>query len=90
MIDMIVVILIFFGVFFMATGVVGLVRMSDVFSRMHATSTATTMGTACLISAGILEFRVEIQSLTLILVVAFLFVTAPTGNHLLARAVAEK
>ena len=41
-----VVVLVAFGVFFLAVGTVGLLRFPNVYNRMHATSKPTTLGTA--------------------------------------------
>jgi multicomponent Na+:H+ antiporter subunit G len=86
MIDILASGLVLIGCVFMSVGSIGLVRLPDVYSRMHATSTATTLGTASILSGGFLVFLEDGSGLTLLVTLFFLFLTAPTGSHLVARA----
>jgi multicomponent Na+:H+ antiporter subunit G len=73
------------GTFFLVVGTVGLLRLPDVYNRMHATSKATTLGAASLFLAGFVTF-VDAQGLTSLVGIVFLFLTAPTGAHMISRA----
>ena len=73
------------GVFFLVVGTVGLLRLPDVYNRMHATSKATTLGAASLFLAGFVTF-VDGEGLTSLVGIVFLFLTAPTGAHMISRA----
>jgi len=73
------------GTFFLVVGTVGLLRFPDVYNRMHATSKATTLGAASLFLAGFVTF-VDAQGLTSLVGIVFLFLTAPTGAHMISRA----
>lgn len=75
------------GTFFMLAGSVGLLRLPDVLTRMHAAGMTDTMG-AGLVLAG-LCFQVEVGSATvrLVLAILFLWFTSPVATHALARAV---
>lgn len=79
--------LILAGSFFLLAGAVGILRLPDVFARMHAAGMTDTMG-AGLVLAG-LCFQVEAGSATLrlVLVILFLWFTSPVATHALARAV---
>ena len=47
--DMLSVLLLFFGVLFILVGSIGLLRMPDVFTRMHAAGITDTIGAAAII-----------------------------------------
>jgi len=79
-------ILILMGLFFLSIGTLGLLTLSTTLERMHATSEATTLGVGFMVIAGALEFYPDGIYLSAILAVVFLFLTAPTGAHMIARA----
>lgn len=74
------------GTFFLAVGTIGLLRLPDVYNRMHATSKATTLGASSLFLAGFIYYGPEGAGLTSLIGILFLFLTAPTGAHLISRA----
>jgi multicomponent Na+:H+ antiporter subunit G len=82
----VVVALIAVGLFFLTVGTVGLVRLPDVYNRMHATSKATTLGAASIFLAGFAYFGPQGAGLVSLVGIVFLFVTAPTGAHMISRA----
>jgi multicomponent Na+:H+ antiporter subunit G len=77
-----------FGLFFLLTGTLGLLRFRDVYARMHATSKSTTLGVTGVLLAALLYFRsLGLSSgLKESLIIGFLFLTAPVGAHMIARA----
>lgn len=79
-------ILIALGLFFLSVGTLGLIRLPGTFNRMHATSKATTMGTGLILIAGAVNFYPEGAAFQAIIALIFLFITAPTGAHMIARA----
>lgn len=74
------------GSFFLMVGTIGLLRLPDVYNRLHATSKATTLGAASMFLAGFTYFGPGGYGLTSLLGIAFLFLTAPTGAHMISRA----
>jgi multicomponent Na+:H+ antiporter subunit G len=74
------------GAVFLTVGTVGLLRLPTVYNRMHATSKATTLGAASIALAGAARFGPGGEGLTALVTVLFLFLTAPTGAHLISRA----
>ena len=82
----VVVALVAVGSFFLAVGTVGLLRLPDVYNRLHATSKATTLGAASIFLAATAYYGPTGPGLTSLVGIVFLFVTAPTGAHLIARA----
>ena len=82
----VVVALIIVGSFFLTVGTVGLLRLPDVYNRMHATSKATTLGASSILLAGFVYYGPQGAGLTSLVGIVFLFLTAPTGAHLISRS----
>jgi multicomponent Na+:H+ antiporter subunit G len=74
------------GLFFMLVGAVGILRMPDVFTRLHAAGMTDTMGAGFLILGMCLQAGVGLVLVRLIFVYAFLLFTSPISTHALARA----
>jgi len=76
------------GAAFTFIGSLGLVRLSDFYTRLHGPTKATTLGVGCLLVASSIFFSVTGDGLSLheILVTLFLVITAPISAHLLAKA----
>jgi multicomponent K+:H+ antiporter subunit G len=76
------------GAFFVLVGSIGLLRLPDFLSRLHAPTKATTLGLGGLLLASMIHFSVQRGDLSLheLLVVLFLFFTAPVGAYILAKA----
>ncbi len=75
------------GAGFTLVGSIGLVRMRDVFQRMHAPTKASTLGVGCLLAASALAGLLDERGLSFneLLIALFLFVTAPVSAYLVAR-----
>jgi multicomponent K+:H+ antiporter subunit G len=76
------------GSFFALVGSIGLVRLPDFYSRLHGPTKATTLGVGSMLAASVVHFSAATgtPSLHEILVLLFLFMTAPVSAHLLAKA----
>ena len=81
-----VLLLVAVGSFFLVVGTVGLLRLPNVYNRMHATSKATTLGAASIALAGFVYYGPGGSGLNALVTVGFLFLTAPTGAHMISRA----
>ena len=86
MIDAFAAVLLVGGAAIAAVGGLGLVRFPDVFTRMHAATKAATVGVIAMTAAAAAEAGAPSGVLVLLLVVALLFLSAPLGMSLLARA----
>lgn len=76
----------FLGALFMLIAAIGIVRMPDLFTRMQAATKTGTAGAGCvLVGTALFMLQTQVTSKVL-LVVAFLFLTAPVAAHMLARA----
>ena len=83
------------GLFFMLVGTLGVLRLPDVYTRLHAAGMTDTMGAGLLILGMLLQ---TIQGILhgettwwfvlvrLILIYLFLLFTSPIATHALARA----
>lgn len=85
--DVIVIILLAGGLFFFAVGVLGLIRLPDVFSRMHATAKSDTLGAGLILTALIVHYGAQSAALRLGAIILFVTLTTPVATHLIARAV---
>lgn len=78
------------GAFFFFVGTTGLIRMPDVFCRMHATTKCDTLG-AGMILVGLMIFNgLSMISLKLLLILIFIWLTNPTAAHIIAKAEYKK
>ncbi len=74
------------GSFFTLVGMIGLVRMPDVFTRMHAASVTDTLGAGLLLAGLMLQAGLSLVALKLLFIAALLFFTGPVITHALAQA----
>lgn len=77
--------LVILGVLVMTVGVYGVVRMPDVYTKLHATSKAVFLGVISLCAASLATGQPEIIYRAL-LIAAFLIVTTPISAFVIARA----
>lgn len=79
-------ILLVIGAAFSLTASVGILRLPDIYSRMHAASKAGTLGSGLMLIA-LAVFSGDVGTVTRALAgVVFFLLTAPVAAHLLARA----
>jgi multicomponent Na+:H+ antiporter subunit G len=74
------------GLFFMSIGAVGIIRMPDVYHRLHAATKCTTLGLVGLLLAAIFHVHTLDVVTKALLTLAFTFVASPVGSHMLAKA----
>ena len=83
------------GLFFMLVGTLGILRMPDVYTRLHAAGMTDTMGAGLLLVGMALQTVVDMMHgetgywlvlVRLVFVYAFLLLTSPIATHALARA----
>jgi multicomponent K+:H+ antiporter subunit G len=88
LIELGIALLILIGAAFTCLGSFALLRLRDFYSRLHGPTKATTLGVGSLLVASTLFFSWHDPGISLheILVAVFLFITAPVGAHLMAKA----
>jgi len=74
------------GGLFCAIGALGLVRMPDFYTRMHAASVVDTLGAALLLGGMMLQAGFTLVAVKLAMIGVLLFFTSPAATHALARA----
>lgn len=99
--DILTVIALLWGLFFMFVGALGIWRLPDFFNRTHAASKCVTLGISGLLIAAVLHFAAVFVSpqgggpaweslvgaaTKAVLIIIFLYTAAPVGSHMLARA----
>ncbi len=74
------------GLFFVVVGAVGVLRMPDVYTRLHAAGMTDTMGAGLILIGLTFQAGPTLVAVRLMLVWAFLLFTNPISTHALARA----
>lgn len=78
--------LIIAGVFFVLAGAIGVIRLPDFYTRVHAAGMTDTLGAELIVLGLIVQAGFSQTSLKLVLVAFLLFLTSPTATHALANA----
>lgn len=85
-IDLLSWFLIVVGGAFGIIGGIGLLRLPDFFSRIHAASVTDSMCAPCIIGGLMLQSGLTLVTVKLAFLLVFLFLTSPTASHALAKA----
>jgi multicomponent K+:H+ antiporter subunit G len=90
-IDLLASLLLVAGGGFALVGAIGLVRLRDLYSRLHAPTKASTLGVGGALLASMLVFGWTGQRLVIheLLITVFVFLTAPIAAHLLIKSALE-
>jgi multicomponent Na+:H+ antiporter subunit G len=87
MINILSSVLIAMGILVLAFGVIGILRLPDFYTRMHAAGKTDSLG-AILIIAGFalcnaqsLSFADVLVSIKILIIALFIFVASPTATH---------
>lgn len=74
------------GVIFMFLGSIGIVRLPDFFSRVHAASKVDTVG-ICIVILGVACIEgISLDAVKVLLAALFIMMTNPVSAHALARS----
>ena len=74
------------GSFSLIIGALGVLRLPDVYTRMHAASITDTLGAGSIILGLILQAGLTLVAGKLFLILVFLFFTSPASSFALAHA----
>jgi multicomponent Na+:H+ antiporter subunit G len=72
------------GVAFMVISAIGVLRLPDMYTRMHAAGKAATLGVICVLLAAGLYYPDYL--IRMVLLILFFFLTAPVATTAMARA----
>ena len=78
------------GIFFILTGSIGILRLPDVFARIHAAGMIDTAGSAFIILGMILQSGLSLITAKLVFIGIFIFFTSPITGHVTANLARKK
>jgi multicomponent Na+:H+ antiporter subunit G len=74
------------GAVFSVIGAVGLIRMPDFYTRVHAASVTDTVGAGLLLVGMMLQAGFTLVTVKLIIIGLLILFTSPTATHALCKA----
>ena len=74
------------GSAFALIGAYGMLRLPDVYARMHGAGMVDTLGSGLILVGLMFQAGLSMVTVKLILVLVFIFFTSPTTTHALAQA----
>ncbi|MDG2312702.1 MAG: monovalent cation/H(+) antiporter subunit G [Alphaproteobacteria bacterium] len=74
------------GGFFCITGMIGLIRLPDLFTRLHGASVTDTLGAGFIVIGLILQSGFTLVTAKLIIIMGLILLTSPVATHALAQA----
>jgi multicomponent Na+:H+ antiporter subunit G len=80
------VILLIGGAFFLLTSAVGLIRLPDFYTRVHAVGKAETLGAMLMLGGLALYNGLALSSIKLLIILVFIAIANPTATHVTSRA----
>lgn len=84
--DVAIAVLLAGGFVFHAVAALGVLRMPDFYTRLHAVSKAETLGVLLTLAAVVVWVGPSITAVKVIFVAVFLFLANPTSTHVIGRA----
>lgn len=86
--ELIISVLLILGGLFVLVGSIGLLRLKDLYVRLHAPTKATTLGLGSILMASMVYMYDSHghMSVNELLITLFLVITAPVTAHILAKA----
>ena len=86
MIDVLTTLMWVAGAAFALLAALGVLRMPDVFTRMQASTKASTLGLGCLLVGAALQLGDFASVIRVVSIMAFILLTTPVAAHVIARA----
>ena len=84
--EIIVAIFILLGSFFMLLAAIGFLRFRDTLSRLHATTKAPSFAMLLMVLAVCIYFGSAVVILKAVLLILFIYLTAPLAAHSISKA----
>ncbi len=88
--NLVIALLTIVGSLFILIAAIGLLRFNNFYSRLHATTKATSFGLLWLVIGVALFFSSAIVWLKAVLVMLFIYLTAPLAAHATAKSDEDK
>ncbi len=74
------------GSAFAVIGGIGVIRLPDVFTRMHGAGITDTLGAGLILTGLMFQGGWSLVTVKLVMILGFLLITSPTATHALAKA----
>lgn len=74
------------GGFFAVVGGIGVLRLPDVYTRLHGSGMTDTMGAGLILTGLMFQAGLSLVTVKLFLVLLFLWLTSPISTHAVAKA----
>jgi multicomponent Na+:H+ antiporter subunit G len=84
--DVVTLILLLAGSFFMLVASIGMIRLPDFYTRMHAGGKADTLGQGLIFLGLVVYEGFSFISLKMLIIFVFIFIANPTATHAVAKA----
>lgn len=83
---MIPAIIILTGAIFILISAIGILRYDDLYSRMQASTKATSFGVLLIVFGAAIFFNEAFVYLKAVFIILFIFLTAPLGAHSISKS----
>ena len=80
------VVLMICGAFFLMVSAIGLLRFPDFYSRTHAVGKSETLGTILVLSGLAVYNGWELSTIKILFILVFVLIANPTATHAISRA----
>ncbi|MFO8174978.1 MAG: monovalent cation/H(+) antiporter subunit G [Gemmatimonadota bacterium] len=74
------------GSFFAVVGGIGVLRMPDLFTRLHAAGVTDTMGAGMILAGLMFQAGLTLVTAKLVIILGFVWLSSPVSSYALARA----
>ena len=78
------------GIFFILTGSIGLLKLPDVFSRIHSAGMIDTAGAGFIILGMIFQSGISLATAKLVFIGIFIFFSSPVSSHVISNLARKK
>ncbi|MBU0677801.1 MAG: monovalent cation/H(+) antiporter subunit G [Verrucomicrobia bacterium] len=83
--DVLVAVFIAFGAFYSLVSSIGLIRMPDLYNKLHAATKSSTLGSGCVAVAAMIFFDGWDVRARALFVIVFIFLTAPISGLVISK-----
>ncbi len=85
-ITLVSILLLLAGAFFVGIAAIGLLRLPDLYMRMHAAAKAGAFGGSLILIATALLFGSWMVTIKVLLIILFFYASTPVAGHMIGRA----
>ena len=87
-VEWLAIVLLILGALFILIGAIGLVKLPDIYTRLHAPTKASTLGIGSILIASMMLHMIDDRGINVqeLVISLFLFITAPVSAYMMAKA----